>query len=80
MKTLLLAVALLALPVAAQAGYGIDAQKRALGCTGDTLRQAYSGSFRNWVLPDFIPGQHLRVGQWLNERCEVQGAPTGRGF
>lgn len=77
MKTTLLLVALLALPSAAQAGYGMDAQKRALSCTGDTLRQAFGGNFSGWVLPDFVPGKHLRAGQFLDENCQVRGAPSG---
>jgi len=79
MKALILAAALLA-PGLAHAGYGIDAQKRALDCTGDTIRQASGGSFRNWVLPDFIPGKHLRAGQYVDENCVVRGAPSGPAF
>ncbi len=80
MKALILAAALLALPVAAHAGYGLEAQKRALSCTGDTIRQAYGLDFRNWVLPDFVPGNHLRAGQYVDENCRVQGAPSGPAF
>lgn len=76
MKTLIIAVALLA-SGAAHAGYGIDAQGRALNCTGSTIRQAVvNGDFSKWVLPGFIPGKHLRAGQWLDEHCGVQGAPS----
>lgn len=77
MKTIILAAAILALPFTAQAGYGIDAQRRALECTGKTISQASRGNFSNWVLPEFIGGTHLRAGQYLDENCTVRGAPAG---
>ena len=79
MKMIVLTAAILA-PGIAHAGYGIEAQKRALSCAGSTIRQATQGDFSKWVLPDFIPGNHLRAGQWLDDNCQVRGAPSGPAF
>ena len=71
MKYTIIALALLA-PGAASADYGLDAQKRALECTGRTFMEAASGDFSRWVLPDFIRVRHLRAGQYLDEHCQVR--------
>ena len=72
MKTIIFAAALLAAG-AAHAEYGIEAQKAALRCTGATISEAASGDFSRWVLPSWVPGKHLRAGQYLDERCDVRG-------
>lgn len=80
MKTLILAAAILAaIPMAketiitpAHAAYGVDAQKAALACTGRTITEAFNGDFSGWVLPSWVPGKHLRAGQWLDENCQVK--------
>lgn len=71
MRNTIFALALLA-PGAASAEYGIEAQKRALECTGRTFVEAASGDFSRWVLPDFIRVRHLRAGQFLDEHCRVR--------
>ena len=32
-------------------------------CFIQTVKEAGSGDFSNWVLPAFVPGKHLVVGQ-----------------
>lgn len=71
MKSLILAATLFAAP-AAHAAYGVDATKAALACTGQTIGEAVKGDFSHWVLPAFIPGNHLRAGQWVDENCQVR--------
>ncbi|MEK7767572.1 MAG: hypothetical protein AAB368_15180 [bacterium] len=34
-----------------------------LGCTRDTLGEAFRGDFSRIALPGFVPGNHLRAGQ-----------------
>ncbi len=79
MKALILAAALLA-PGIANAAYGIEAQKQALSCTWTTIQQAFSGDFRHWALPGVVPSEHMRAGQYVDERCVVRGAPFGPQF
>ena len=71
MKSLFLAAAILAAP-SAHAAYGADATKAALACTGRTIQEAAHGDFSGWVLPQWVPGNHLRAGQWLDENCKVK--------
>jgi len=65
------AAAILAAP-SAHAAYGVDAQKAALACTGRTITEAFNGDFSGWVLPAWVPGKHLRAGQYLTEACQVK--------
>jgi hypothetical protein len=69
MKSLFLAAAILAAP-SAHAAYGVDATKSALSCTGRTMSEAFNGDFSGWVLPSWVPGTHLKAGQWLDENCQ----------
>ena len=46
-------------------------QHAANACFVETVKEAGSGNFSRWVLPDFIGGTHLRAGQYLNFKCEV---------
>lgn len=39
------------------------ATRTQLACTGSTITEASRGDFSRWVLPDFVPGRHLRAGQ-----------------
>ncbi len=32
-------------------------------CFVQTVKEAFDGNFSNWVLPDFVPGTHLKAGQ-----------------
>lgn len=32
-------------------------------CFVQTVKEAFGGNFSNWVLPDFVPGAHLKAGQ-----------------
>jgi len=73
MRIIALAAILAAGSVPAHAAYGIDAQKAALACTGTTISEAFRGDFSHWVLPSFIPGNHLKAGQWVDENCQVRG-------
>lgn len=67
MKTLpiLAALALVAIatPANAQPKYGLDAQRAVIECTGRDISAAFRGDWSNWVLPDWIGGNHLRAGQ-----------------
>jgi len=65
MKSLLV-VAMLMAPIAANASTGPDvpAVVAQLRCTWFTLQQAAQGDFSQWVLPDFVPGRHLRAGDY----------------
>jgi len=70
---IILAASIIAIaPLSAHAAYGLDAQKAALVCTGQTISEATKGDFSHWVLPGFIPGNHLRAGQWVDENCQVR--------
>lgn len=60
----LILTAMLALPFTAQAQTIPAELKQEVACTVQTVREAVRGDFSNWVLPDFIPGKHLRAGQW----------------
>jgi len=64
MKHIILAAMLVA-PVAANASTGPEIPSLAtqLRCTWLTLQQAARGDFSQWVLPDFVPGSHLRTGE-----------------
>jgi hypothetical protein len=64
MKHVILAAFMLA-PTAANASTGPDIPSVAtqLRCTWLTLQQAVRGDFSQWVLPDFVPGRHLRAGE-----------------
>lgn len=82
MKALLIAATLAALSAPASAReYGVKAQLDAMGCTGAGIAQAVHGDFSHWVLPNFIPGNHLRAGQYIEaeigadgqRRCVVRG-------
>lgn len=83
MKSLILtAAALVALSAPASAReFGVKAQLDAMGCTGAGIAQAVNGDFSAWVLPGFIPGNHLRAGQYIEaetgadgvRRCVVRG-------
>ena len=65
MKHVILAAFLLA-PVTANASAGPEIPSVAvqLRCTWLTLQQAARGDFSQWVLPDFVPGPHLRAGEF----------------
>jgi len=65
MKHVILAIMLMA-PVAANASGGPDIPSvvAQLRCTWLTLQQAVRGDFSQWVLPDFVPGPHLRAGEY----------------
>ncbi len=71
MKTALI-LAALAIAPQAHAAYGVDATKAALACTGRTIQEASHGDFSGWVLPQWVPGTHLKAGQWLDENCKVK--------
>ena len=82
MKAIILAAGLaLAASPASAAEYGTKATLDAMGCTGAGIGAAFSGDFSAWVLPDFIPGKHLRAGQYIEavtgadgvRRCVVRG-------
>jgi len=92
MKHLLLAstIFLLATPALAQdtyapMPYGFPKALESMGCTGSAIAHAFRGDFSAWVLPNFIPGNHLRAGQYIDpelnatgdRRCAVKGAPNG---
>jgi len=69
----IIALAILAIaPIQAHAAYGIDAQKAALACTWATIKEIPSAGPVRVVLPGFIPGNHLRAGQWVDENCQVR--------
>jgi hypothetical protein len=68
---LFLVASILAAP-SAQAAYGVDATKAALACTGRTISEAFGGDFSGWVLPQWVPGNHLKSGQYLTENCQVK--------
>ena len=82
MKAFILAglLACAAIPTSA-AEYGVKPQLDAMGCTGSGIAQAFRGDFSRWVLPDFIGGNHLRAGQYIEavtgadgvRRCVVRG-------
>jgi hypothetical protein len=65
MKHVILAVILMA-PIAANASTGpeIPSVVGQLRCTWLTLQQAARGDFSQWVPPDFVPGRHLRAGEF----------------
>ena len=65
MKHVILAIMLMA-PVTANASAGPDIPSvvAQLRCTWLTLQQAARGDFSQWVLPDFVPGPHLRAGEY----------------
>lgn len=73
-------IALTSLPASATE-YGTKATLDAMGCTGAGIAAAFNGDFSAWVLPDFIPGKHLRAGQYIEavtgadgvRRCVVRG-------
>ena len=82
MKLILTAAALAALSIPAHArDFGKNAQLDAMGCTGSAIAQAVRGDFSAWVLPDVVPGNHLRAGQYVEaetgadgvRRCVVRG-------
>ncbi len=56
----------------AHAAYGVDAQKAALACTGQTFKEAAAGDFSHWVLPQWLGVKSLRAGQWVDENCQVK--------
>ena len=66
--------ALMILPGQANAGYGVEAQKRALRCSWTTVEQAFHGDFSKWALPNVVRGNHLRAGQYVDENCVVRGS------
>lgn len=41
-----------------------DGTKQELACTGETIKMAFNGDFSQWALPDFIPGNHLKGGEY----------------
>ena len=57
----------------AHAAYGWDATKAAVSCTGTTISEAFRGNVSRIVLPQWVPGNHLRAGQWVDENCQVRG-------
>lgn len=68
MKLLLPLFALVALA-------GCETQHKMNACFGATVQQAFAGDFSGWVLPEFIPGRHMRAGQYLTPNCEIAGKP-----
>jgi hypothetical protein len=73
MKIIALATILAAASMPAHAAYGWDATKAAVSCTGTTISEAFRGNVSRIVLPAWVPGTHLRAGQWLDENCQVRG-------
>lgn len=73
MKSIIFAVALLVSTSAGAVEYGIDVQKRMIVCTGATIKEAANLDFSRWVLPAWMPGKHLRAGQYLDRDCNVGG-------
>ncbi len=71
MKPALILAALLAAP-SAHAAYGWQAQNSANACFVQTAKEAASGDFSHWVLPQWVPGTHFRAGQWVDENCQVK--------
>jgi len=65
MKHVILAAFLL-VPVSANASTGseIPSVGAQLRCAWLTLQQAARGDFSQWALPDFVPGWHLRAGEF----------------
>lgn len=82
MKPLILTAILAIASIPAHArDFGKNAQLDAMGCTGSAIAQAVRGDFSAWVLLDFIGGNHLRAGQYVEaetgadgvRRCVVRG-------
>lgn len=63
MKTLTIIAALAIAAPAHAAEYGIKPQRAAIECAGRDIGAAFRGDVSNWVLPDWVPGNHLRTGQ-----------------
>ena len=78
MKALILASALAVASLPAQAG--TKEAGDAIRCMTRGVSEAFNGNFSNWVLPNFVPGNHLRAGQYIVPDgaggCVVGGAPN----
>ena len=67
MRKLILVVTVLAAPAVAApppgTPYGKEPTIAGLKCVGADIGDAFRGDFRNWVLPDWVPGTHKRAGE-----------------
>ena len=55
--------AIIALLALSACSYVPAVTKQQVACTGATVREAARGDFSRWVLPDWVPGRHLRAGE-----------------
>ena len=53
--------------------YGFDKALNSMGCAGAGIGAAFRGDFSQWVLPSFIPGNHLRAGQYIDPEVNERG-------
>jgi hypothetical protein len=72
MKIIALATILAAASMPAHASYGWEPTKAAVSCIGTTISKAFRGNVSRIVLPAWVPGTHLRAGQWVDENCQVR--------
>ena len=47
-------------------GASLAPLKQEVTCTRATIGEAVMGDFSRWVLPDFVPGHHLRAEQFAD--------------
>jgi len=79
MKALILATAMAVASLPAHAG--TKEAGDSIRCMVRGVSEAFNGNYSNWVLPSFVPGNHLRAGEYIVPDgaggCGVGGAPNG---